>query len=138
MTRPISMLALSALVTLGASCAPNPEAQRKAELMTQQELAKALAGRTAGTPQSCIPSYRTTQMEVIDDQTLLYRDGKTIYLQKPLSACSGLRNGSFTLVTRQYGINQYCRGDINEMVDLRTGMRGAACVFGDFVPYTKP
>lgn len=138
MARLIPTLVIAALAAMGASCAPNPEAQRKAALETQQELAKALAGRTAGKPQNCIPSYRSTQLEIIDDQTLLYRDGKTIYLQKPLSACNGLKNGSFTLVTKQYGINQYCRGDINEMVDLRTGMRGGACVFGDFVPYTKP
>lgn len=132
------LLALSFLPLVAAGCAANPEAQRQAQLRTEQELAAALAGRTAGQPQRCIPNYRATQMEVIDDQTFLYRDGKTIYLQRPMGPCTGLANRSFTLVTKQYGTNELCRGTINQMVDLHTGMHGGACVFGDFVPYTKP
>ncbi|WP_156930296.1 hypothetical protein [Sphingomonas jaspsi] len=134
--RPI--LAASLLPLLAAGCAVNPEAQRQAELRTEQELAVTLAGRTAGTPLRCIPNYRATQMEVVDDRTFLYRDGKTIYLQRPRAPCTGLANRSFTLVTKQYGTNQLCSGDISQLVDLRTGMQGGACVFGDFVPYTKP
>jgi hypothetical protein len=132
------LLAATMLAILATGCAPNPEAQRRAELRTQADLDEALAGRTAGKPLRCIPNYRSSQLQIIDDQTFLYRDGKTIYLQKPLSPCHGLANGSMTLVTKIYGVDQFCRGDINETVDLRTGMRGGACVFGDFVPYTKP
>lgn len=136
MSRTLITASILPLVMMG--CAPNPEAQRKAELRTQAELAEALVGRTEGKPMRCIPSYRSTQLQIIDDQTLLYRDGRTIYLQRPTSRCSGIANGGMTLVTKVYGTNQFCRGDINDTVDLRTGMHGGACVFGDFVPYTRP
>lgn len=136
MLRPI--FAASLLHLLATGCAPNPEAVQRAQMETQKELAEALAGRTAGAPLRCIPNYRATQMEVIDDQTIIYRDGRTVYVQRPLSPCNGLANRTYTLVTKQYGSNELCHGTINQMVDLHTGMHGGACVFGDFVPYTKP
>jgi hypothetical protein len=77
-------------------------------------------------------------MQVIDDSTILFQDGRTVYLQKPRGACSGLGNGSRTLVTRQFGTNELCDGDINRTVDLVSHIEGGACVFGPFVPYTKP
>lgn len=104
----------------------------------QRELADALAGRTAQPPVRCVPSYRTTQMQVIDDFTILFRDGRTVYVQNPRGGCRGLGMGSYTLVTRNFGSAQNCDGDINQLVDLRTGMMGGACVFGPFTPYTKP
>ena len=109
---------------------PSPRAQR--------DLAEALAGRTPGPATRCIPNYRSSNMQVIDDDTILFRDGRTIYLQKPRGGCSGLGNGSRTLVTRQFGTSELCDGDINRLVDLSAGIQGGACVFGPFVPYTKP
>ena len=104
----------------------------------ERQLASALAGRTAGGPVRCLPSYRTTQMEVIDDWTILYKDGRTTYVQNPRGGCRGLGIGGYTMVTRQYGTNELCDGDISQLVDLRTGMNGGSCVFGPFLPYTKP
>lgn len=104
----------------------------------QKELADALAGHVPGKPVNCIPNYRTNNMQVIDDSTLLFQDGRTIYLQKPQGACYGLANHSRTLVTRQFGTNNLCAGDINRLVDLSIGAQAGACVFGPFVPYTKP
>jgi hypothetical protein len=92
----------------------------------------------AGAPVDCVPNYRTaTQMQVIDDNTIVFHDGNTVYVQNPPGGCRGLGIGGYTLVTRQFGTSQICRGDINNMVDLRTGMIGGSCVFGKFVPYRK-
>jgi hypothetical protein len=77
-------------------------------------------------------------MQVIDDHTILFRDGRTTYVQNPRGACYGLGSGSRTLVTRQFGTTQLCDGDINHTVDLSTGIQGGSCVFGPFMPYTKP
>jgi hypothetical protein len=77
-------------------------------------------------------------MQVIDDSTILFHDGRTTYLQKPRGYCSGLGNGSRTLVTRPFGTTDLCDGDINRTVDLVSHIEGGACVFGPFVPYTKP
>lgn len=113
------------------------QAKEAQSAKAQKELAKALAGHVPGKPVNCIPNYRSNNMQVIDDSTILFQDGRTIYLQKPRGACHGLSNGSRTLVTRQFGTNNICDGDINRLVDLTAGIQGGACVFGPFVPYTK-
>jgi hypothetical protein len=102
-----------------------------------KELADALAGRVAGPPERCIRNFPTTQVRVIDDWTILYEEGSTIYVQSPQGRCPGIANGSRTLVVRQVGTSQMCEGDINQAADLRTGIGGIPCVFGPFVPYTK-
>jgi hypothetical protein len=76
-------------------------------------------------------------MQIIDDWTILFKDGRTTYVQNPRGGCAGLTNGGYTLITRQFGVSQMCSGDINQTIDLTTGMNGGACVFGPFVPYTK-
>lgn len=103
-----------------------------------KELADALAGRVAGPPERCIRNFPTTQVRVIDDWTILYEEGSTIYVQNPRGRCPGIGNGSRTLVARQVGTSQMCDGDINQAVDLQSGVGGAPCVFGPFVPYTRP
>ena len=103
-----------------------------------QQLARALQGRAAGQPVSCIPNFRgQARMEVIDDNTILFRDGGTVYLQRPRSSCAGIDHGRFTLVSRLYGDQRLCSGDIQQLVDLQTGFFGGSCVFSEFVPYRK-
>jgi hypothetical protein len=130
-------LAATSGVTLLSSCASGPDQYARSP-KAQRELTEALAGRIPGKPVNCIPNYRTNQMQVIDDWTLLFKDGRTVYVQNPRGGCRGLGIGGYTLVTRQFGVNQTCSGDINNLVDLHTGMMGGSCVFGPFVPYTRP
>ena len=134
-------LRMSCLIVAGAallaSCNAAGSVQESRSPKAQRELADALAGRTAGKAVRCIPNYRATEMQVIDDWTILYRDGRTLYVQNPPTGCHGLGIGGYTLVTRQFGVNQVCEGDINQLVDLRTGFHGGSCVFGPFVPYKK-
>lgn len=85
----------------------------------------------------CIRNCQTTQMQVIDDWTILFREGRTIYVQNPRGGCPGLGNGRRALVTRQVVTNDLCDGDINNMVDLVSKSPGGACIFGPFVPYAK-
>ena len=120
-----------------ASCSTAPVQETRSP-KAERQLAAALAGRTAQPPVRCLPSYRTTQMEVVDDWTILYKDGRTTYVQNPRGGCRGLGIGGYTMVTRQFGTNQICDGDFSQLVDLRTGMNGGSCVFGPFTPYTKP
>ena len=134
--RVFSLIAVGAAV-LVASCSTAPVQDTRSP-KAARELASALAGRTAGPPVRCLPGFRTSQMQVVDDWTILYRDGRTTYVQNPRSGCRGIANGSYTMVIRQYGTNQQCDGDIVQLVDLRSGMGGGSCVFGPFTPYTKP
>lgn len=102
-----------------------------------EKLGKALAGRTAGQPVSCISNMRGSNMTVIDDYTILFKEGGTIYVQKPHDGCYGLGNGSYSLVTRIAGSNRLCSGQIGELVDRVSGYGYGSCVFGEFVPYRK-
>lgn len=131
-----AVLALSAALTL-ASCSTAP-AQEARSPRAQRELAEALAGHTPGPAVRCIPTFRADRMQVIDDYTILFRDGRTIYVQNPRGGCPGIGSGSRTLVTRPFGSNQLCDGDLNHTVDLVSRIQGGACVFGPFVPYSRP
>lgn len=101
------------------------------------KLAKSLAGRTAGPAVRCVPNFRNDEMKVIDDGTILFGKGKTVYLQKPAGGCPSLRIGGYSLVARQFASNRMCQGDINEVVDVRNGVTVGSCVFEPFIPYTK-
>lgn len=131
----IPAFCLSAATLAACSTAP-AEPMRSAR--AQQELAEALAGRVAGRPVSCLPNYRANDMRIIDDWTILFRDGRTIYLQNPRGGCPGIGSRRNILVTRLFGTNQLCSGDISHLVDPVSGIGGGACVFSEFVPYTRP
>ena len=116
--------------SLPAKDAPSPKATQK--------LAQALQGRTAGQPVPCIANLRGgAKMSVIDDTTILFREGSTVYVQKPAGGCPSLGNGRYALVKRQVGSTRYCEGDIGEVVDPVSGFFAGSCVFGPFVPYRK-
>lgn len=130
------LLAVSAAALL-AACSTAP-AQEARSPEAEQELAKALAGRVAGPPRRCIDSYRTTKVHTIDDWTIIYDQGSTIYVQNPKGGCPGIGRGSDILVTKQIGSPQLCENDIARTVDLTSRIEGGGCVFGPFTPYTKP
>jgi hypothetical protein len=129
-------LAISVVAML-TSCTTAPAEQSRSP-RAERELADALQGREAGPPRRCISNFPNTQVQVIDDWTILYDEGSTIYVQNPRGGCIGIGTGSRTLVARQVGTSQMCEDDINETINLQTGIGGAPCVFGPFVPYTKP
>lgn len=135
--RLLSAVMAFAGATLIAGCS-TATAQPERTARESAELAKALEGRTAGPAQRCIPNWRASNMQIIDDWTILFRNGKTVYVQNPRGGCPGIGIGRNTLVTKLWGTNQLCDGDISQLVDLNTGIGGGACVFSPFVPYTKP
>ena len=127
------LIAATAIVTLTAcESVDHQPAQRTAS--QQQSFDRALAGKVAGKPQSCLPLQRSNDMVVIDDNTIIYRDGRTTYVNTPLGGCNNLGNGSYALVTRSNG-SQLCRGDISEVKDLTAGITVGSCALGDFVPF---
>ena len=104
----------------------------------QQEFDRMLAGKVAGPPLSCLPHYRSNDMVVIDESTIAFRDGsRRVFVNHMMGGCSNL-GGAYALVTRQFGSPDLCRGDIGQVVDLTTHSTVGSCVFGDFIPYTRP
>ena len=130
-------LIVAVAAALSASCATAP-AELAQSPGADRELADALEGRVAGPPKRCINNYSDTQVHVIDDWTIIYDEGSTIYLQKPRERCFGIGSGSRTLIAKQVGTGQMCDGDINETVNLQSRIGGSPCVFGPFIPYTRP
>ncbi len=135
MTRLISLiLAASFLGSCTASMAGPPPRNLRAE----NELRQALAGKVAGRPVDCLPTRRSNDMRVIDDNTILFRDGRRTYLQAPRGGCAPLGSGHYTLVTQSFGGMGLCRGDIARVVDLQNGFTVGSCSFDDFVPFDRP
>ncbi|HEX8668291.1 MAG TPA: DUF6491 family protein [Allosphingosinicella sp.] len=126
------MRALPILILL-AGCAAtsptNPQASREG-------LSRELAGLAAGEPRDCLPSTTSGQnLTVVDSDTLVYREGSTIWVNQLRAACPGLRPLDAILVETQTG--QYCRGDhIRSIEPLGTrSIPGPVCFLGQFTPH---
>jgi hypothetical protein len=131
--RSLSLLLVA--VAVGA-CTPVQPVARTPQ--AEAHLQRLLNGRVPGAAQSCLPDYRSNDMVVIDDNTVLFRDGRTVYRNDfQGGSCNRLGSGFFALLTRRIGGIGLCRGDIAEVIDTGTGMTVGSCVIGDFVPYTK-
>ena len=130
--RTSAFIAVSAAVAITG--AASVVAQQSFHPEATQKLAKALAGRTAGQPVNCI--NERSKMQVIDDGTILFRDRGIIYVQQPHGGCYGLTSG-MSLVRPAFGTTRICSGDINEIIDVRTGFGTGACTYSEFIPYRK-
>lgn len=127
------------IATSVVACAAPPPAQTAALSAKQQaRLSQQLSGKVAGRPQSCLPSWRTHDMVVIDDQTLIFRESPgRVWLQKPQNPCNLLSAGPYALVTRT-STSALCQGDIGQVLDTLSKTNVGSCVMGPFIPYTRP
>ena len=126
--------ALAALVT-GCMTYAASEAQQQ---RSARELQRELAGKVAGQPLRCLQTHRTRDMQAIDPNTILFRDGRTTYVARMNGSCSGLGSAGYTLITRSIGGSSLCSGDIAQVADSSSRMVVGGCAFGDFVPYRSP
>jgi hypothetical protein len=133
-------LITAALVTATlAGCAASTVQQGQRSLRAQQTLDRYLGGKVAGAPQSCLPRYRSEDMIVVDDNTILFREGSNrVWRNNPAGGCSGLGRPGTALVTRSFGGTGLCRGEIATVVDTASGFTVGSCSLGDFVPFTGP
>lgn len=95
-----------------------------------------LAGRVAGKPQQCINlSQLNGGPVIVDETTILYRDGPRVWRTGPRGACPALERFSTLIVDVWSG--QLCSGD--RFRPREPGMRipGQTCLFRDFTPYIK-
>lgn len=130
--RSFPLLAAALAIT---ACANVPPPGRTAE--AQAQLDKLLSGRVAGQPTQCLPSYRNNNMITVDENTILFRSGNTLYRNDLRGGGCARLGGAYALVTRTSG-SSLCSGDIAEVADLSSGISVGSCVLGDFVPYTTP
>lgn len=119
-----------------AACAGG---DRPARLTEKQAVAleRALAGKVAGEPVSCVVRRPGASLAAISDGVLLYRvSSQLVYRNDLIGSCSGLGRGD-TLVVQTSG-SQYCRGDIARSADLFSGMVTGGCALGSFTPFRAP
>ncbi len=127
----IAMIGLVGMLTAGCETAGDIPARTDRAQATYE---RALAGKSAGRAEKCLPLNRTRDMDKIDDSTILFRDGRTTYVNTTLGACNNMGDESYALVTRNFGA-QLCRGDIATVTDMTSGITVGSCALGDFVPY---
>ena len=117
---------------LAAGCtATGAESPSRDQLALTQDL----EGRTAGAPQACVPMRQSQSMQIVDRQTLVYRDFDTVWVNRLGADCPGMRPLS-TLIVEAHG-SQYCRGDRVRAVETQNAIPGPYCVLRDFVPYRR-
>lgn len=127
-----------AILPLAVACTQGAPAEPQLSAREAAELAKALEGKVPGEPVSCIPSYNSSALRVIGDNTVIYRVNKDLVYKANLEGgCNGLSMGDALVLNRTIS-SQYCRGDMAKSVHLPTGMLSGSCALGDFVPYRTP
>ena len=125
----LPLLLLPALAACGISAAERPRSER-----AQTRLTRALDGKIAGEPRQCISRFRRNELEIVDRNTLLSKNGRNlVYRNDPEGGCGGL-DPSRTIVTTSIN-GDLCRGDIVRVVDQTSGFLVGSCAFSDFVPY---
>lgn len=121
-----------AILAVGYGGANGAQSTREAD-----KAAEALAGRTAGTPVSCVNLRDLRGNRSLADGSLLFEGrGGLVYLNRPANGCPDLNAGR-SLVTRTPS-GQLCRGDIARVVDPTNGIEYGSCGLGEFVPYRRP
>jgi hypothetical protein len=127
-------LAIALIASALAACTTAPEPMtRSAE--AEAHLNKLLAGRVAGRPVNCLSTWRSDNMVTIDDNTVVFKDGRRVYRNDFRGgSCSGLGRGHYAMVTKTTG-SSLCSGDIAQLVDFANGFTVGSCVLGEFVPY---
>ncbi|HEX9964854.1 MAG TPA: DUF6491 family protein [Allosphingosinicella sp.] len=111
-------------------CAATPPDSREADALSRE-----LGERVAGEPRSCIAGTQSQGLTVSDRQTIVSRQGDTIWVNRLESDCPGLRPFS-TLIVEANG-SQYCRGDRVRAVEAGSSIPGPWCVLRDFTPYRR-
>ena len=140
MPRLFATAALAATVVAAiAGCASGPPQPTYRSAGNERDFQRAMAGKVPGKPVDCLQTgHGSNNMQVIDDDTILFLDGRRTYVQRPHGGCSPLGSGHYTLVTQSFGGQGLCRGDIARVVDLTGGFTVGSCSLDSFVPYERP
>ena len=128
------LLPLVSLLLCGAVSASSSWREKR-DARDAALLEKALAGKVAGKPESCVWSRDLGGPESIGETKLLFRVSRNlVYVNETHGSCDGVGAGGRALITRSHG-SQLCRGDIASTADLTAGYEDGFCSMGDFVPY---
>lgn len=123
--------ALLPLLLLAAGCvAPDSRGSDETAAFERE-----LAGRVAGSTETCIPTSQGANLRIVDGRTLVYEQGRTLWVNRLDSPCPGMRPMD-TLIVELHG-SQYCRGDHFRSTSTGNTIPGPICVLNDFTPYRR-
>jgi hypothetical protein len=97
-------------------------------------LARELAGHVAGPAQSCVTTYPSENLRVIDASTLAYGYGRTIYVNHLAAPCPALEPLNTVIVHGELA-GQYCRGDRVQGREPGAIIAGPQCILQNWIPY---
>jgi hypothetical protein len=129
MIRIAATFLLAALAALPATARTDPP-----DAKGEAELARLLAGRTAGPPRNCVALSELQSSQIIEGTAIVYRNGGTLYVNRPNGA-SILRRDVMP-VSYPHG-SQLCKLDIVQLFEQNTHMPRGSISMGSFVPYKK-
>lgn len=98
-------------------------------------LEAALRDRTPGAAVDCIHASSVSGPEIIDRDTVLYTQGRTVWRNELPAECSGLSAGNTMVIELNSG--QMCANDRFRMVEPGMSIPGPTCRLGKFTPYRK-
>ena len=122
-------------ILAAAALAASPAVAAKEKRNPEEQLAKLLDGRVAGDPRSCITQSRIDSSQIIDKTAIVYRDGSTLWVNRPRSGAQSLDEDD-VLVTKLTG-SQLCSIDTVQLHDRASHFWRGFVSLGEFVPYRK-
>jgi hypothetical protein len=129
-----SRISIAAAVLVFAGATAHSADQPTKAQKNEARLTELLKGRTAGTPVTCIPAFKSTNLEVIEGVAMVYGSGDTLYVSRPVHPDS-LRWDDIVVINRMGG--QLCNTDIIRTVDRMSGFTTGVVFLEKFVPYKK-
>ncbi|HEX3424463.1 MAG TPA: hypothetical protein VHS33_13835 [Sphingomicrobium sp.] len=137
--RRISLLIAGSIL---ASCTMGPQATDPAMRSPsgQRAYQSLIANRVPGPPLTCLPNYNSHDMTIIDGRNIAFNVGlRTVYLVRLTPGCELLGGGGpYALLSRQFGSQGTCRGDIQQVVDTLNRGTVGSCTVAEIIPYTRP
>jgi hypothetical protein len=130
------------LLLLGAtlaSCSTAPQPVTRSA-QGQRDFARLTAGKVAGPPLSCVRSYDTSDMTIIDGRTVMFRNGGggTAYMVQLSDGCEQIGRGHYALSSRKFGTADTCTGDIEQVLDTVNRINVGSCVIQNITPFSRP
>ena len=121
-----SLLLLAALT----GCAPTPMQPGSRDAFAQE-----LAGRTPAATSSCVSTFGSQNVRVVNSSTVAYGHGSTVYINRLTSACPALDPYN-TIIIETQG-SHYCRGDHIRGLEPGAIIPGPTCFLGDWTAYKR-
>jgi hypothetical protein len=101
----------------------------------QEQFSRELAGRVAGPAQECVPIQQAENLRIVDQRTLAYGTGRTLWVNRLESDCPGMQ-AMDRLIVDVHG-SEYCRHDHFRSVGFSGSIPGPVCFLGKFTPYRR-